>query len=184
MIQLMFHVSYVLSFLFLPFVLFLLVLFFLSRGVLFLFVLFLSDALVLVLYLVDALLLFAHALFLFHVLSLAPFLSFLYPFVLFHAVPVLAFGDVPFPLILIWTIFYFCDDLQILILIVIVCEIYEISFTNLKLSLTDLFQSKIISSNSLYCYTERRINTFLIFCDARHQIQMNHALFDIGASFE
>ena len=143
MIQLMFHVSYVLSFLFLPFVLFLLVLFFLSRGVLFLFVLFLSDALVLVLYLVDALLLFAHALFLFHVLSLAPFLSFLYPFVLFHAVPVLAFGDVPFPLILIWTIFYFCDDLQILILIVIVCEIYEISFTNLKLSLTDLFQRKI-----------------------------------------
>ena len=179
MIQLMFHVSYVLSFLFLPFVLFLLVPFFLSRGVLFLFVLFLSGVLVLVLYLVDALLLFAHALFLFHVPSLVPFLSFLYPFVLFHAVPVLAFGDVPFPLILIWTIFYFCDDLQILILIVIVCEIYEISFTNLKLSLADLFQI-----NSFYCCTERKINTFLIFCDARHQSQMNHALFDIGASFE
>merc|ERR1712241_1397296 len=148
MIQLMFHVSYVLFFLllFLPFVLFLLVPFFLSRGALFLFGLFLSVVLVLVLYLVDALLLFAHALFLFHVPSLVPFLSFLYPFALFHAVPVLAFGDVPFPLILIWTIFYFCDDLQILILIVIVCEI------------------------------------FLIFCGARHQSQMNHALFDIGAS--
>merc|ERR1712241_946556 len=74
MIQLMFHVSYVLFFLllFLPFVLFLLVPFFLSRGVLFLFVLFLSGVLVLVLYLVDALLLFAHALF----LSCDPFSSF------------------------------------------------------------------------------------------------------------